>query len=144
MEFEHGLIVSRQLTSARVRAVASLKQMEVYDRMQPVAPAQAIILQEFAFLIVDIPFVALYILMWATIIRGYLTIRLLREAADDWDRRRIIASQFWKFILDLPAIVAGALVFISWRAPSLYRQLRAADPEQSKHLVSRTDRPPPF
>jgi hypothetical protein len=69
------------------------------------------------------------------VVRGYLTIRLLREATDDWDRRRIIMSQFVRFLLDLPAMACGAIVFCSWRAPSLYRQLRAGNPEDSKHLV---------
>jgi hypothetical protein len=63
MEFERGLVVSRQLVDTRRAAIRSLRQVEIYDRMQPIAPAQAVILKEFAFLVLDLPFVVLYVLM---------------------------------------------------------------------------------
>ena len=41
----------------------------------------------------------LYLLTWLTVFRAAKMVRMLREAADDWERRKIIAIEFLKVCL---------------------------------------------
>ncbi|KAH3745997.1 hypothetical protein Pelo_12623 [Pelomyxa schiedti] len=87
---------------------------------------------QFALFIVDLPFFLLTIFILLAPWRYYMLKHILRAPMGEWDRKKLIAYQALQICLDFPAVIACALVFMSWRCLTLYRELKEASLEDNK------------
>ena len=98
-------------------------QSKTWDIYYSGCEERGIILKHFFLLFVDILFVPAGVLCFFSW-RCFIFVRKMKDADNDWKRRKVCFIQLFQLFLDIPCIILFIFCFFTWRMPFLIKSIR--------------------